>query len=413
MTAECKKRLLIVDPTLSSAEGHSLHYDLAVAERFKDRFDDVILFADRRFSVPVNFKIKCQAVLNWVPLDRLKGLANSVFSALPKWRMKKSSGDDKRLVNATIIDEVPDAVVRIGTALKAFDLFVSLCSILLSRKPAACRDHILIQNAGMSDLFAIGTILAIPAMKSPVFHLIFRYAPDITASGYEAPERLASRLLDARQAARRKGGDIRFYSDSSMISEDFDHLLNGQGYFRTIPVPVFTKLPKRPFREPRPDQPLRIGMLGAPRIEKGFGEIPKIVEKLAGLDFPVEMYIQISRGTNDPRVRATIDWLDQYRLSDQSNRVPIHLLEGPVDESIYYSWFDEIDTIIFPYQSPRYKSSTSGVFMEAIYLGILPIVPENTWMKREYDKLYNNNANNLLGVLFKYKFIEKLIYAND
>ncbi len=413
MTAECKKRLLIVDPTLSSAEGHSLHYDLAVAERFKDRFDDIILFTDRRFTVPVNFKIKCQPVLNWVPLDRLKGLANSFFNVLPKWRTKKSDGGDKRLVNATIIDEVPDAVVRVGTVLKAFDLFVSLCSILLARKPAACRDHILIQNVGMSDLFAIGAILAMPAGKPPMFHLIFRYAPDITGAGYEAPERLASRLLDVRQAARRNGGDIRFYSDSSMISEDFDHLLNGHGYFRTIPVPVFTKLPKRPFREPRPDQPLRVGMLGAPRIEKGFGEIPKIVEKLTGLDFPIEMFIQISRATKDPRVRATNEWLDQYRLSDQSNRLPIHLLEGPVDESIYYSWFSEIDTIIFPYQSPRYKSSTSGVFMEAIHLGILPIVPKNTWMKHEYDKLYNNILNNSLSFLFKYKSIEKLIDAND
>ena len=413
MTVECKKRLLIVDPTLSSAEGHSLHYDLAVAERFKGRFDDIILFADRRFTVPVNFKIKCQPVLNWVPLDRLKGLANSVFNALPKWRTKKSSGGDKRLVNATIIDEVPDAVVRVGTALKAFDLFVSLCSILLPRKPTACRDQILIQNVGMSDLFAIGAILAIPAMKSPVFHLIFRYAPDITASGYEAPERLASRLLDARQAARRKGGDIRFYSDSSMISEDFDHLLNGQVYFRTIPVPVFTKLPKRPFREPRPDQPLRIGMLGAPRIEKGFGEIPKIVEKLAGLNFPVEMYIQISRGTNDPRVRATIEWLDQYTLSGQANCVPIHLLEGPVDDSIYYSWFDQIDLIIFPYQSTRYKLSTSGVFVESVHFGILSIVPNNTWMKREYDKLFNNFKFNISISQSKIQSIRDAIYGND
>ena len=402
MTVECKKRLLIVDPTLSSAEGHSLHYDLAVAERFKGRFDDIILFADRRFTVPVNFKIKCQPVLNWVPLDRLKGLANSVFNALPKWRTKKSSGGDKRLVNATIIDEVPDAVVRVGTALKAFDLFVSLCSILLPRKPTACRDQILIQNVGMSDLFAIGAILAIPAMKSPVFHLIFRYAPEITASGYEAPERLALRLLDARQVARRKGGDIRFYSDSSMISEDFDRLFSGQAYFRTIPVPVFTKLPKRAFREPRPGQPLRIGMLGAPRIEKGFGQIPQIIEKLAGLDFPIEMYIQISRATNDPRVKVTNEWLDRYRLGDQANRVPIHLLEGPVDESIYYSWFDKIDLVLLPYFSNRYLKSTSGVCMEAIYFGIPVVSVTGTWSYIKFNKTIGNEI--ILLEKFNYKF---------
>jgi hypothetical protein len=55
--------------------------------------------------------------------------------------------------------------------------------------------------------------------------------------------------------------------------------------------------------------------------------------------------------------------------------------------------------LILPYDPLRYRSRSSGVFTEALTLGILPIVPTGTSMSREVTELNGGNLQNPLCTL--------------
>jgi glycosyltransferase involved in cell wall biosynthesis len=55
------------------------------------------------------------------------------------------------------------------------------------------------------------------------------------------------------------------------------------------------------------------------------------------------------------------------------------LLEGPAAEDQYFSWLANTNILIAPYVSPKYVRSTSGVFVEALFVGVPAVVMRGTW----------------------------------
>jgi glycosyltransferase involved in cell wall biosynthesis len=47
---------------------------------------------------------------------------------------------------------------------------------------------------------------------------------------------------------------------------------------------------------------------------------------------------------------------------------------------VYFSWFERAAVVVLPYVSKKYSSSTSGIFVEAICLGVPVLCPANSWM---------------------------------
>jgi glycosyltransferase involved in cell wall biosynthesis len=129
-------------------------------------------------------------------------------------------------------------------------------------------------------------------------------------------------------------------------------------------------------------------MLGSSRIEKGFGEL----EKLLPLFPPrfgksrVHLAIQVIRDSPDPNVRHVIKWLDSY-VNQASEKDPVvELLDGPVPEDIYFSWFARTDILIAPCVSPKYVASTSSVFVEAVHFRVPSVTFRGTWMAAQIEK---------------------------
>jgi hypothetical protein len=52
----------------------------------------------------------------------------------------------------------------------------------------------------------------------------------------------------------------------------------------------------------------------------------------------------------------------------------------------YLDHFRKMDLILLPYSHKSYKYRTSGIFIEAVSLGKICIVPDNTWMSQIYKK---------------------------
>ena len=58
------RKLLIVDPSMLSLEGHSYNYDLAIAQAAARRFDEMVVYADREFHDTSARMPDCRPVLN-------------------------------------------------------------------------------------------------------------------------------------------------------------------------------------------------------------------------------------------------------------------------------------------------------------------------------------------------------------
>lgn len=64
----------------------------------------------------------------------------------------------------------------------------------------------------------------------------------------------------------------------------------------------------------------------------------------------------------------------------------ITLLADHLSREDYASWMNKSDLILLPYTDIHYKEATSGIFIESIMAGKIPIVYPGTWMAYELEK---------------------------
>ena len=147
--------------------------------------------------------------------------------------------------------------------------------------------------------------------------------------------------------------------------------------FATLPVPVdAAEAPARP--EPRP---LVIGYLGDARDEKGFQHLPKLVNSFAprrGNEADVRFLFQANFNVpaGEPASRYARSLLQAY------DKEFVELARGPFDSRQYADLLRRMDLVVIPYAAENYSARSSGIFMEAIAMGLPVLVSTCTWMAR-------------------------------
>jgi hypothetical protein len=366
-----KAWLLIFDPTLRSLEGHSYNYDLAVASEAKGRFDAVVIFADEAFKPggEVDVPIKAIVEARW-----FKGLRSAVGRAFPR-------NDSGALPNLPAAG-VPGPFQYFWKELRARGLARSIVRALalLEAEPQD-RIHIFVQRA---DLFEIAGVDAFCRRNTWVtgrhltFHLLLRHDPDITRARQESPAAFRARL---RRLSARENPEIRFHTDSEPIARSYRQLTGIHGQFSLMPVPVCAMAAAAHTQRPKTKNFVRISVLGAPRIEKGFGLLDKLIPLFPGKfgAARVHVAVQINRRVADRNVVRVNRWLDAYAASSLGDGPVLELLDGPAPEDIYFSWLSGTDVLIAPYVSQKYIRSTSGIFVEALHFCVPSVVMRGTW----------------------------------
>ena len=131
--------------------------------------------------------------------------------------------------------------------------------------------------------------------------------------------------------------------------------------------------------------PCRLGYLGATREERGADLIPALVRE--------------TRRTFGDRVAWTVQ-LDPDGLARLVDRPvgddlalmrddpAVELIEGKVSTEDYFAMLDRMDIVVLPYRQ-RYEVSGSGVFVEALSLGKVLVLPERGWMA-DFARRYGN-----------------------
>jgi glycosyltransferase involved in cell wall biosynthesis len=131
---------------------------------------------------------------------------------------------------------------------------------------------------------------------------------------------------------------------------------------------------------------LRISYLGAARNDKGFGELPSIVEAVLNSEFAsqVEFYIQASAsgaGYLEFECQQAMQELELIQASKGFEVV--RLMEKSLNESEYKALLRDSDLILLPYTGRSYTVQTSGILIEAAVYQTPCIVPKGTWLEDE------------------------------
>ncbi len=82
-------------------------------------------------------------------------------------------------------------------------------------------------------------------------------------------------------------------------------------------------------------------------------------------------------------------------------------LSNDLSRDQYCKWMSRSDLVLLPYHENLYQYRTSGIFVEAISFGTIPVVSKKTWMAYELDKynlselIIDWDRHNLLDLLTK------------
>jgi len=320
----------------------------------------VVLYADRAFRDPSG-RLAFRPVLNRLRLDSVKRLVNSVFH-------RRDAPSNPTAAHSTVVPGVWSWMIRVAKWLRARDLEGSLASIL--REHEGHELHVFIQHAHFSELK-----LASRWREPAVLHLVLRYSPELMP---ESPAALSALLAGL-------GPNVRLYTDSERLSAEYEKA--GARQVTTLPVPI--QLPDK--RNLQRSAGVTVAFLGSSRVEKGFCELPRLLERLS-----LPAAVQVTRDSADPRIRECVAELEALARRLPAGR--LELLESPVPMETYYEWVERAGIVALPYLSRKYNASTSGIFVEALCFGVPVVCPAESWMSDVVEEARKQNFR--IGEIF-------------
>ncbi len=149
---------------------------------------------------------------------------------------------------------------------------------------------------------------------------------------------------------------LRFLSDSALIA----HFLSDQlsVSFHVLPLPHTP-----PYAAMQAPTTRKLLFLGEPRLEKGTSWI----QQLCGLSGVAHFTLMCSEAVSIPSPPTLT--IERHRAS--------------LCPESYWDTLRSADALLLPYSPERYQRRTSGIFVEAIFLGKIPLVMKDTWMAEE------------------------------
>ncbi len=364
--------LVIFDPTLRSLDGHSHNYDFAIADVAQECFDQAVIFADRSFRETCRPELVPRPILESIPI---RALRCAVRHMVPRT-------DSAALPNSPSIP-APRLLQQLWKRVRArgFADSVARSLAMLAIPPTDCV-HLLVQQADLYELAGAehyGIRFAATSGPHVIFHLLLRHDVEITQAQQEEPAEFRRRLIRLSRMTRPR---VHFYTDSLAIAKDYDNFTGRQAPVNVLPIPVsrLTEI----YRDSRPAKLincLRVAVMGASRIERGFGTLDRLIPQFPARisNSRIHIVVQVNRRLVDPEVRRVIRWLDTFADQVSADGPILELWDGPVPDEVYFSRFAAADILITPCISAKYARSTSSVFNEALHLGIPAVVMHGTW----------------------------------
>lgn len=371
MPAARQRRFVLVDPCLTGLGSHPYHYAALVLEAAAAAGCDCRLVAHRTFAA---------APAGWRSLPAFTHTAYSKYSL---------AGDLDRL----------DARGR-PPLLPAFPWTARHAALRREERTAAFAREITPAIAGLaagdvvlvataSELEAIGLARAIATVRPPVgvgWHVQY-HMPILAGFAADHPgqrDRLATAAAAlATAAAAATPHVIHHHTTTAELAAQYAVLVNGP--VDALPYPV--QVAARHTRDAA--APLRVACLGDARPEKHSACLADVVAAanrdadLRGrLRFAVQANLGFPAESRRPEHRAVTRSLAGLARAAAAGG-PVELLAGPLDAARYACELAAADVVLLPYDQGRYRSRCSGVVLEALAAGAVPILTGGGWMARQ------------------------------
>lgn len=161
-----------------------------------------------------------------------------------------------------------------------------------------------------------------------------------------------------------KKQNVKLFTDSELLAKQLSPFFKKN--VEVLPIPHTNSL--SPF--------IKVSVLneilcwwpgGSIRQEKGFSHIQYLASAL------------------DPSSNIKLILADSMKqFVEPTSR--IQFIKNNLSENEYNDWMVKADLILLPYISELYRYRTSGIFVEAIVAGSVPVVSKDTWMEYELKK---------------------------
>lgn len=365
------RRLVLIDPCLTGLGSHPYHYAAAVRAAARRRGHDVLLVTHRDFTA---------APADWEVLPACSHTAYSKYTLCGGLDRLDARGRGPWL---------PDMPWAMAHARRRRDARIAAFArdVLPALAGLAAGDAVLVATA--SELEAIGLARALAAARPPQgvgwhvqFHFpIFRgFAADFP---HQEP-RLAAARRAVQEAARAAAPHaITYHATTAELAAEYERLLPAP--VGVLPYPV--QVP--PSTERLTPGPLRVACLGDARPEKHSECLADVVREIAAdpavasrVRFAVQTNLGYPATSRKPEHVAVTRALAALARAAAAG-APLDLLAGPLDAAAYARELAAADVLLLPYDQGRYRSRCSGVVLEALAAGAVPIVTGGGWMARQ------------------------------
>lgn len=215
-----------------------------------------------------------------------------------------------------------------------------------------------VDDPGVPQLIALTACLPFVARKGLRIWVMYRtrvYDKQLRAETFLFLHRLMRAQLEENA--------VQLLTDSDVLANSLEENLREP--LVVMPIPHLEHFEFRPTRG-QDDNEIRCWWPGAPRTEKGLAKIRTLISC-----------------TGDSAQRLRIMLAESAVATQSENGPRLSRVADKLPREEYLRLMRETDVILLPYDPSEYGERTSGIFVESIAAGKVPVVTDGTWMARE------------------------------
>jgi glycosyltransferase involved in cell wall biosynthesis len=189
-------------------------------------------------------------------------------------------------------------------------------------------------------------------------------------------------LARLEKSARRR--EIRLVTDSEGLAAEYGRLTRLPVTALPIPHMVYD------WPQALAGPIMRFGYFGEARREKGFDLLVDAIDILAksdhlsteggGVDFKLVIQSYVRAGFEE---QGCVPACKRLAAMKHAN---VRVLEGSLDPCRFRDEFLACDAVLVPYVLERYRERNSGVFADAVAMGMGVIATRGTWMHQQLEQ---------------------------
>lgn len=175
--------------------------------------------------------------------------------------------------------------------------------------------------------------------------------------------------------------NIFIITDSENLQSEYQKITRFP--INLLPIPHTFQIASNKYDSVKETSEIVVVSLGPARIQKGFTQIEKLVQKCCTSKNEFKSKVSFHLQCSAIQDSETKESLDKLKSQNYEN---VFLYENELSEAEYFNLLAKSHIVLLPYNKVSYYAQTSGVFTESIAMKKIVLVNRPTWMSQQLDK---------------------------